>query len=329
VTTSALRLPPNLLPRFYAGGPRSAALRDLDLPPDARSPEEWIASTVTVHGSTSAGLSRLADGSLLRERVLADPVGYLGAEHVRRFGDTPALLVKLLDAGERLPVHFHPPRPFARRHLGSEFGKTECWIVLDAEPGATVHLGFAAPADRREVLARVAAQDAGAMLAALNELTVTAGDVLFVPAGTPHAIGAGVLILELQEPTDFSVLLEWRSLGVGEDAAHLGLGWERALEALDTSPWDAERLRAARTPADGLLPHAAAAYFRAQELHDGDEAPPAFRVVVVVEGAGRLQSHAAERPTAVRRGDVLLVPHAAGAVRLEGDACAICCAPPA
>ena len=73
------------------------------------------------------------------------------------------------------------------------------------------------------------------MLDALNELAVSAGDAIFVPAGMPHAIGAGLLIVELQEPTDLSVLLEWDGFELTEAEGHLELGWDRALQALDTA----------------------------------------------------------------------------------------------
>src|SRR4029453_6985103 len=76
-------------------------------------------------------------------------------------------------------------------------------------------------------------QDAAAMLAAMHELTVEPGDAIWVPAGTAHAIGEGILMVELQEPTDFSVLLEWDGFELSPHDGHLNLGWDRALQALD------------------------------------------------------------------------------------------------
>ena len=69
-------------------------------------------------------------------------MAWLGPEHVARYGADPGLLTKLLDAGQRLPVHFHPGRAFAREALGLAHGKTEAWIVLEAGPDACVHVGF-------------------------------------------------------------------------------------------------------------------------------------------------------------------------------------------
>src|SRR5207302_407045 len=71
-----------------------------------------------------------------------EPEAWLGAAHVQRYGADPALLVKLLDAGPRLPLHVHPDRRFATAHLASPYGKTEAWVTVDAVPDASVHLGF-------------------------------------------------------------------------------------------------------------------------------------------------------------------------------------------
>jgi mannose-6-phosphate isomerase len=156
-----LVLPPNLLHHFYAGGPRIAALRGLEIVDD-HMPEEWIGAVNTTFDG-SRGLSRLQDGTLVRDAIAADPEGYLGRAHVARWGRDPGLLVKLLDAGQRLPVHFHPDRAFAHAALGLDHGKTEAWIILEAEPGASVHAGFADDVDLDTVRAWMRAQDGEAM----------------------------------------------------------------------------------------------------------------------------------------------------------------------
>src|SRR5215217_8238175 len=248
-----LTLPPNVLRHFYAGGERIAALRGT--PPADHSPEEWIgAANTTFDGSR--GLSRLPDGRLVRDALEADPEGFLGPSHVARYGSDPALLVKLLDAGQRLPVHFHPDREFAARTLGLGHGKTEAWLIVEAEPDAAVWVGFDRELGLDEVRAWMEAQDSAAMLAAMRELPVAAGDAVFVPAGAPHAIGAGILMVEVQEPTDLSVLLEWDGFELTEDEGHLGLGWDTALQALDRSVWDARRAATLRGsgPGRSLLP---------------------------------------------------------------------------
>src|SRR5439155_27078643 len=98
---------------------------------DDHAPEDWIGSTTTSFGEQTRGLTVLPDGRLLRDAIAAAPTAFLGPAHEQRLGADPALLVKLLDAGQRLPVHFHPEEDFARTHLGSAHGKTEAWIVVE------------------------------------------------------------------------------------------------------------------------------------------------------------------------------------------------------
>lgn len=327
-------LPPNGVPRFYRGGAAIAALRGIESAAD-RVPEEWVGSTTTVFGEPELGLSRLPDGRLLRDAVTADPLGFFGPDHAARRGADPQLLVKLLDAGERLPVHVHPNGAFARETLGLPYGKTEAWIVIaTASPVATVGLGFREDVSAATLERWVRDQDAPAMLDALNTVEVRAGDALFVPAGTPHAIGEGVLIVELQQPSDLSILLEWRGFAGGEDEASLGLGWDVALRCVERSGGDPDRLRGRRREgtngASPLLPAEADSFFRAERIAGS---PPAeldrgFAILVFTEGAAGLHSEDGE-PLQVRRGDTVLVPWGAGACRLDGEAVAVACRPPA
>jgi mannose-6-phosphate isomerase len=312
-------LPPNVLKHFYAGGPRIAALRGIELESD-HMPEEWIGAVSTMFGQAERGLSRFEDGTLVRDAVRADPEAYLGAEHVARYGPDPALLVKLLDAGQRLPAHFHPGRAFAHQHLDSRYGKTESWIIVEADENAAVWVGFNRAVGPDEVREWMRTQDAPAMLAAMHELPVKPGDTIFVPAGTAHAIGAGILLVELQEPTDFSVLLEWDGFELSPDDGHLNLGWDRALQALD-------RDQSPPPHAGTQLPEDADPYFRAELLTGGASLDAAFSILVVLDGDGALSTDAGE--LALRRGAAVLVPHAAGAGELRGDVEAIRCRPPA
>lgn len=315
-------LPPNVLHHFYAGGAGIAGLRGLDLPDD-HSPEEWIGAVNTTFDG-SRGLSRLEDGTLLRDAIAAAPERYLGAEHVARWGTDPGLLVKLLDAGQRLPVHFHPGKAFAAEHLGLQHGKTEAWIILDATPGASVHAGFTHEVELDTIRGWMRDQDSASMLAAMHELTVRAGDAIFIPAGTPHAIGEGILLVELQEPTDLSVLLEWNGFELTEDEGHLDLGWDTALQALDRTAWDADRLAGlTRYGSQGLLPTDADPYFRADVLEGGAELAQGFAILVGTHGAGALATEHGGDDLPFTRGSAVLVPHAAGAGELRGDVRAI------
>ncbi len=338
-----IELGPNQPPgRPYRGGSGIAALRGL--PPGGDDlPEDFLASTTQVVGDATAGLTLLADGRTLLEHIRDDPEGFLGAEQVAAFGDRPALLVKLLHTAERLFVHYHPDDAFARQHLDCRFGKSEAWHVISVDQAADgvvgeVYLGFNRDVTTAEVRDWVRSQDTGEMLSALNRLEVGPGDSLFVPAGLPHAIGPGVTLVELQEPTDFSVLLEWRGYGLRPDEAHLGLGFDLALRALDRTGWTgprvAEALRSAgerpigRQGVRRIFPAAADRFFRA-ELIDGDSGASLtaeFGVLVVLEGSGTLTAGA--REVALRRGSVFLLPAHAGLTEVNGEVRAIRCMPP-
>ncbi len=243
-------LGPNMPEMFYRGDGRIDRLRGTSGHEDR--PEDWIASVTSRFGTGTGGMTRLPDGSLLAEAVAADPQAWLGADHVARYGSDTGLLVKLLDAGQRLPVHVHPDRRFAAEHLASPHGKTEAWIVLEAEPGAAVHLGFNRAVGADELAGWARSQDIKSMLAATNRVPVAAGDSVLCPAGTPHAISAGILVIELQEPADLSIMLEWRPFSLGEQEATLGLPLEEALACVDRRACPPERLDALR----GRLPAA-------------------------------------------------------------------------
>jgi mannose-6-phosphate isomerase len=319
-------LAPNQIRRFYRGGARIAAFRGEGRRADD-APEDWVGSTTTVRGDGALGLTRLRDGRLLRDALDAHPEAYLGPEHLRAFGADPLLLVKLLDAGERLPLHLHPDDRFAQEHLGERHGKTEAWIVLDAGPGSTVHLGFARDVRDEELDDLFVRQDVDAMVAAMNRLPARAGDTFFVPAGLPHVIGEGIFLLELQQPSDLSLLLERG--GATEADACLGLPRSVALGAVDRRGWtSAEVGRLSSNRGTTLFTNAADPFFRARRIGGGSLLEPSFSIVVVLAGEGALETPAGYRLT-LRAGSTALVPFAAGEVAVRGDLSAIRCLPPA
>jgi mannose-6-phosphate isomerase len=310
-------LAPNLPDTFYAGSGRLANFRGADLPD---RPEEWIASTTRRFGQRESGLSVLPDGSILLDAVTADPQSWLG------HGDPDTgLLVKLLDAGQRLPLHVHPSRDFARSHLASPYGKTEAWIILDAAPEAVVNLGFSRDVAAGELAGWVRDQNVAAMLAATNSIPVGAGDAVLCPAGTPHAIGAGILLVELQEPTDFSIMLETAGFPIAADDALLGLPFDEALSCVTRAAASAAQLQQWSTGAPGsLLPPQADPFFRATRASAGDVLH-GFAILVVTEGSGRLTGEWGSTP--VSRGAALVLPFSAGPTRVDGSASVVVCAP--
>lgn len=315
-------LGPNQIKRFYRGGARIEAFRGLP-PSGVDAPEDWVASTTTVFGEDELGLSRVDGGVRLADLFAAEPEAFFEPAHLAAYGAAPTVLIKLLDAGERLPLHFHPDASFAAQQLGSPYGKTEGWVILEAEPDAAVHVGFARDVGEDELAESVAEQDVDALIAQMSRLPVQAGDSIFVPAGVPHVIGEGILLIELQEPSDLSLLLEWR--GMSEDKALLGLPRGLALSAVTRSSVDLEHLTSRRSAT--LFPAQADRFFRAELLTEGDELDPGFSVLIVTGGEGELRTEKAE-VVEIRRGSVVLVPYASGPATVSGSARAIRCRPP-
>ena len=186
-----IALGPNMPAMFYRGAGRIDRLRGTTGHEDR--PEDWIASVTSRFGSETDGKTTLPDGTLLADAVASDPKGWLGPEHVAKYGSDTGLLVKLLDAGQRLPVHVHPDRSFAAEHLASPHGKTEAWVIIEASPDAAVHLGFNRDVTAAELNGWARDQDIETLLAVTNRVPVSAGDTVLCPAGTPHAISEGIL----------------------------------------------------------------------------------------------------------------------------------------
>lgn len=319
----------------YAGGGGIAEFRGVAAPTPV-PPEDWIASVTTRYEAADDGLTHLDDGRLLRDAIHADPPGYLGDEHVAAFGANPGLLVKLLDAANRLSVHLHPSDDFARRHLDCDYGKTEAWIVLaTASGGGEVWLGFTRDVGKTELADWRTTNAVDAMLANLHRVPVSAGSAILVPAGVPHAIGAHVLVLELQQPTDFSISLErWGQ--PGEAAARggdLGLDTELVLAAVDREAWSPERLQHLIGPGISvpgpILPPPADPFFRTELVSGGDggHLEPGFAVLVGVRGSGALAGGASGAVTPLTRGSTVLVPYGAGPTAVTGDVDVVVCRP--
>lgn len=125
----------------------------------------------------------------------------LGAQAISICGYRFPLLAKFIDANDKLSVQVHPDDTYAAQHENGKLGKTEFWYILAAEPGATIVHGFKAPTTRVQVQE---AMQHGTLDDLLHEETVQAGDVIFVPPGTVHAIGSGIMLYELQEYSDIT-----------------------------------------------------------------------------------------------------------------------------
>ena len=239
--------------RTYHGGRLLDELHGISPAQDSHFPEDWICSTVRAINAgredVVEGLNSLVDVDMtLRDYIAADPVAALGVEHVARVGESLGVLVKLIDAAERLGIQCHPDKAKAREFFDSPFGKTECWHVVggreidvgvlrsDGAPAVEkpcVYMGFKPDVTEekwRDVFER---QDIAAMLGMLHRIEVEKGDTFFIEGGTPHAIGAGCLLVEIQEPTDYTFRTEKvtpQGFEIPDRACHYGIGFDNMFE---------------------------------------------------------------------------------------------------
>ena len=333
-TLTALQLGLNPVWRSYRGGSALRAFRGQPGTEDDHFPEDWLASTVLARNGENSrsaleGLSRISDaeGSLLIESLKQRPGFWFGPDHVvRRDSLDLGVLWKLLDSSVRLQFQAHPDAGFARRHLNSHAGKTECWYILGTRGDAYVYLGFQHPPTREAWARMIREQRVNEMLACFEKIPVQPGECYVVPTGTPHAIGAGIFMMELMEPTDWVVRCETTNAGLtlAPEACFMGLDLETCLDVFDYRAYSVAEVRGAfqqsrrelvRTDAyceEELIMPAYHKYFRLLRLRGhGDARWPGgeLMLLIVVKGEAKLQCSGQRQP--VRAGQTLLLPGAA------------------
>jgi mannose-6-phosphate isomerase len=338
-----LKVADNRIPVFYAGGAKINKFRAQAN--DVQGPEDWVGSitklppSILPQGANSKMGTSVTEEGFLDDLITANPQAWLGEELSAIMKDNSSLLVKLLDAGERLPIHAHPTRDFAKQHLSSFFGKTEGWIVLDTDPGSKIWLGMREEISAEELALHIQDQSIEKILGLMNEYTVSVGQVIYVPAGTLHAIGPGTLIAECQEPTSFSILCEYKTFGLSENAATLGLGWEKAISGLTLKPdpyanenyfpKERELLKTDSSNINSLFAKEGDEFFRALRVITTSEVTlpsSSFSILIVSHGSGHLIWNAGE--IAIRSGETFVIPAAATGAKLVGDVGAILFLPP-
>ena len=171
------------------GGTHQRDVFGYDIPSDHVG-EYWA---ISAHPN---GVSTIKNG-----RFAGKTLDVLYAEHRELFGNRQEpvfpLLTKILDANDWLSVQVHPDDAYGLEHEG-ELGKTECWYIIDAEPGAEIIYGHNAKS-KEELRQQIESKDWENLL---TKVPVKAGDFFYVPSGTMHAIGAGILVLETQQSSD-------------------------------------------------------------------------------------------------------------------------------
>ena len=248
------RLLPTRVWRAYLGGRILDEIEGKPHPQDANFPEDWIGSATR---AVNAGREEIEEGISTAEgsdgsRIRMDNLfqGYpdevLGAAHLKAFGSNPQLLVKYLDSSVRLHMQAHPSVEWSQRNLNDNKGKTEVWWILGSrEPDPRVYFGFQRPPSPGEWGRMMKEQDCEGMLACFDSIPVEPGDVLLINGGVPHAIGAGIFVLEVQEPTDYVVKTEYNVGGIQllEEGATMKRGVDGILDLFDYTAYPADEIK--------------------------------------------------------------------------------------
>jgi mannose-6-phosphate isomerase len=293
------------------GGRRLPALLDRAVETDDPVGEAWVLSDV------DGSQSRVADGPLegltLRDVLAADPGRLVGAARTPQ-GRFP-LLLKFLDARQELSIQVHPNDEQAARLGPGLFGKTEAWVVLDADPDTSrLYAGFAHGVTAHDFRAALAANTTPR---ALHSFTPRPGDCVFLEAGTVHAIGSNLLLFEVQQTSDITYrLYDWDRVDPKTNRPRQ-LHVEEGLACCDfrrgpCPPVGPAVAVCAGVRREGLV---ACDYFTLERL----TARVPFRVgaagrcraVVCVAGSGELESGGKRYP--FRTGDTFLLPAEVGA----------------
>ncbi len=302
------------------GGRRLGEVLGKPLPTGEAYGESWEISDHASHRSIA--VEGPEAGRTLRDLMRQEPAALLGAAESR---SVFPWLVKFLDARDWLSVQVHPDDESVRKLWPGEGGKTEAWFVLDAAPTGKVYAGLRRGVD--EARLRAALRE-GTVADCLHSFRPRPGDCLFLPAGTVHAVGGGVLMAEVQQTSDATFrLFDWDRRDAQGRSRTLHI--EEALACID---WNAGPVHPVH--AQGYPESAAAEpslepmrqrlvscrYFTLDYVRDarpfrlGGEG---MEVLIVVHGRGSLDGP--EGRSVLRAGDSLLLPAAAAPVECRPD----------
>lgn len=257
-------------------------------------------------------------------RVIEEHPEYLGKRH-EGAKELP-ILIKLIDAREKLSVQVHPTDEYARLHENGQLGKTEMWYVLDAAKDARLIYGF--NHDMRKETVRAAVLN-DSLARHLQQIPVKKDDVFMIEAGTVHAIGAGILLAEIQENSNLTYRL-YDYGRIGKDGKPRELHIEKGLEVANLKSSAEPRqplrvLRYSRGMASELL--CKCKYFQVYRMivnterrqvvtYEADEM--GFRVLLCVNGCGTMFT--GEETIVFYKGDCIFIPAGSEEIRIHGQA---------
>ncbi len=290
------------------GGQRLREVFGKDLPADKKIGESWEIADLA-EGKSTIGNGPL-QGQTLGEAVERYREAITGA---RSFPTPFPLLIKFLDAQDVLSVQVHPDAETCRR-MGKGRPKTECWYIIQAEPGAVIYKGLKKGVTKEQFARAIETQNIASLLAAVP---VHVGECHYLPAGTVHALSAGLLIAEVQTPSDTTYrVFDWNRVDEHGKPRPLHIA-----EALESIHFDSTPDKLPVTTVGRLVD---APYFKVDKGHQCRNCElfldlGLMRVLIVITGGGVILSKEVE-PVEVKAGDTLLIPAAfEGAVKFIRD----------
>lgn len=280
--------------------------------------ESWDLSSVK--GDVSVVANGFLKGNNLEEVIEVYMGELVGETNFERYGLEFPLLVKYLDCNDKLSVQVHPNDELAEERHNS-FGKTEAWYIADCKPGAAIYLGFKdLNITREEYISAVAESRLEPLL---NRVEVKKGDVFFIPAGTVHALGAGIEVVEVQQTSDVTYrIYDWDRV----DASGKGreLHTALAVDAIDFEA-DADLLHKQYNLQRGGEAKVIDSPYFTMVMQDvaskrviDRSMLDSFIIYICLSGSVRLTANGAEESLAM--GELVLVPAEVDEICFEGDA---------
>lgn len=276
--------------------------------------ESWELSTVP--GDVSVISNGEFKGKLLSELIQSFPEEILGTKNHKKFGTEFPLLFKFLDARDDLSIQVHPNDELAKKRHNS-FGKTEMWYVMQADEGARIVVGFKEKSSKEEYLKTL---ENKTLLSILKEVPVKKGDIFFLETGTIHAIGAGIVIAEIQQTSDITYrVYDWDR--VDADGKSRELHIELALDAINYNTTETKKEYSQNLNQSNEMvncPYFITNYFPLDGNVEVKKKIDSFKVYMCMEGTFEL-SHDSGK-SEYKKGDTILIPAAMDDFILNGKA---------